>query len=75
MTSNRDLIRKAAYELLAASTEPLHFKVIAERILPSLDLANSATAKLVNDALHEDPRYRFKRVGRGTWRLRQVGEL
>jgi DNA-directed RNA polymerase delta subunit len=69
--SKRDRMRDAAYQLLRDTRKPLHFQEIAGAILPALGLAEEVIPKTVNTALHEDPKFRFSRVGRGTWTLRE----
>lgn len=68
--SKRDRIRDAAQEILRAAGVALHNREITERLLGQMSFEGSVTPKDVNTTLHDDPRGRFERVGRGTWRLR-----
>lgn len=67
--SDRELIRASAERFLAQQQQPLHYKRIAESILPQLNLTMSRSAKDVNNTLHEDKRRRFVRLGKGMWGL------
>ena len=69
--SKRDRIRDIAEDMMRRSGGPLHNTALADGILPRLAAGESATAKDVNTALHDDPLDRFERVGKGTWTLRK----
>jgi hypothetical protein len=63
----RQLVQEAAEKLLRSSGTPLHYKAIAESVLPLLGLTGRLSPKDLNTALHEDKLHRFVRVGKGTW--------
>lgn len=69
--STRGVIRDLAEDILRQVREPLHNSELTRRILPSLGIGAAVTAKTVNTCLHDDPKFRFQRVGKGTWTLRE----
>lgn len=74
LPSKRDRIRDECEGILANVQSPLHFTQLAELVFPKLELETSEYPKTLNTALHEDPRQRFRRVGRGTWVLAQPNQ-
>ena len=67
--SDRDRIRDKAENVLLAERQPLHYKKIAEIVLPQLGLTNHRSAKYLNNSLHEDKHSRFVSLGKGVWAL------
>ena len=63
----RQSVQEAAEKLLRSSATPMHYKAIAQSVLPALGLTGRLSAKDLNTALHEDKLHRFIRVGKGTW--------
>lgn len=62
-------MRDAAERVLREAGTSLHISEIARRVLPTLGLADDVADKDFNTALHDDPRRRFTRVGKGQWQL------
>src|SRR6266550_3986311 len=67
--SKRNQVREEAAELLRRSGKPLHHSEIARVVLAALHIEGTMSDKDLNTCLHDDPRHRFMRVGRGTWAL------
>lgn len=70
--SRRDRIRNESEQVLRERRKPLHNVELAEIVLPRLGISGM-TAKDLNTCLHDDPKARFVRVGRGTWTLKDLG--
>lgn len=69
VNSKRDRIRDLAEAAIRKAGGPMHNTDLADFILPKLQTGESASAKDINTALHDDPQGRFTRVGKGTWAL------
>jgi hypothetical protein len=67
--SKRAQIRDLAAQILGSAEMPMHYRTLANEILPKLGLVGVEPARTVNKSLHEDPKRRFLRVGSGTWSL------
>lgn len=67
--SRRQVIRDASEAVLQQARAPLHYKQIAQQVLPRLGLDQIVSAKVVNNSLHDDPEHRFRLVGKGLWVL------
>lgn len=70
--SKRAQIRDLAVKILGSADMPMHYRKLADEILPKLGLMGVEPARTVNNSLHDDPKRRFVRVGDGTWSLARV---
>ena len=65
-------VRYLAERALKELGRPLHHTQIFDFVSSRLDppFRESFSPKGLNTMLHDDPKFRFRRVGRGTWTLK-----
>jgi len=68
--SRRDSIRDLAENALKHGAGSLHNTEPTRRTLPPLHLKTTITPKPISTCHHGDIKFRFERVAKGTWQLR-----